>query len=210
VIVKKAAANNAYRFRRGLQLILNTPNHVLAHHASSSLQDPALNNQENNIMQVLSADCRHAVDLINRQAEEKVEQLRKARERNSSELDELRELYPNARDAWNQKAALIKKNGPGYSAGFGPLYGDGSKFTLADLDLGTIRFFALLAEAAYPSVPGGRGRDIVRDVADRWRGLMMPSVSSLLDRLHNQCRDEHDAVMAALDPKRLPELFDEF
>ena len=90
-----------------------------------------------------------------------------------------------------------------------PLYGDGSSFTLEDVDPDAVRFFELLYQAAYPASNSGRGRDMVADVAEKERALMMPEVDRWLNRLHNHCRDEHAAVMQALDPQLLPETFDE-
>ncbi len=157
----------------------------------------------------LSSDCLAAVEAINQQAREKSDQARAARERSGPELAELAELYPFARGAWNNKVDLIKRNGPGFSAGFGPLHGNGEEFTTDDIPPEAKRFFQLLEEAATGGTGNGRGRDAVGDVALSESAQMMPQVSRLLRRLKNQCADEHEEVMRALDPQRFPERFED-
>ena len=161
-------------------------------------------------MNNLSKDCELVVEAINEQAHEKFAQMEAARRLHPEIIAELRELYPIARDAWNSKADWIEKNGPGYSAGFGPLWGDGSEFTTADIDDEVHRFFKLIREASYFTTSEGQGRDLVSDVAVDEEGAFMPRVGGWLRRLKNQCRDGAEEVMKAFNVIRLPELFDDF
>jgi hypothetical protein len=160
------------------------------------------------ISNTISSDCNTAIETFNKSATGNIiDEIATINNTRKKIPEDLRQLYPKARDAWNKALESVKSN---YTKDFTAMtlepltirsYSNWKSEWLEDYQ----KFFLLLAEYRYGDYPSGSKDTLKRlawiekaDAKERLEGIVKNSLNS-------RCRNSNEEVRILIKPALLPE-----